>query len=75
MFGFVPAVGHGPVFDVAAERLVETMLAPRLRQRLELTIGGIAAQRFKMFLNGLHLGDAEKELPFRADAGQIRFFG
>ena len=45
--------------DTALEGLVRAMLRPRLRQRLQLHVGRIAAQLAEMRLDGPHLGETE----------------
>src|SRR5262249_38300287 len=45
--------------DGPPERLVRAVLRPRLRQRLQLDVGGVAAQRPEMRLNGAHLLPAQ----------------
>ena len=46
------------ILNLAPERLMLTMLTPRLRYRFELAIGRVAAEFFKIFFYCLHLLDA-----------------
>ena len=44
------------------QRLVYTMLAPRLRQCFEFNIRRLPAEQLKMLLNRLHLGNIQKQI-------------
>ena len=58
--------------DPAPERLVRAVLAPGLGQGLELAVGRVAAERGEVVLDGLHLGEAQVELPRLAQVHQRR---
>ena len=55
------------VVDQRAEGLVDAVLGPRLRQRLQLDIGRLAAFLAVVILNRLHLGQIEGKPSLQAD--------
>ena len=54
--------------DPALQGLVRAVLAPGLGQGLELAVGRVAAESGEMRLDGLHLGEAQRELARPAHA-------
>jgi hypothetical protein len=58
--------------DGGPERLVGAVLAPRLGQRLQLHIGGVATDRREVVPDGRELLGIEGERALDADAGQRR---
>src|SRR5262249_14670102 len=66
-----PAARRGEV-DPAGERLVLAVLAPGLRERLELARGRLAAELDEVRADRAHLGEVEAELPGARELEQRR---
>src|SRR5262249_7153471 len=66
-------VVDGPALegDPTLERLVRAVLAPRLCERLELAVGGVAAQVSEMIADGPHFCEAQRKLPLPAQFPQL----
>ena len=58
------------VVDPPVERLVRTVFAPGLGERLQLDVGRVAVQLDEVLANRLHLGEAQVELARAAQVGQ-----
>ena len=66
------AVGAGVLKgDPRLEGLVHAVLRPGLRQGLEFGVGGIAAARGEVGLDGSHLGHVQRQHPLPAQLGQL----
>jgi hypothetical protein len=68
----MPLARRVAIVNPPGKRLVATVLAPGLRDRLQLDIGRVAIQRAEMGLDRLHLDQRQVKLPFTAEPLQRR---
>ena len=68
-FTLAVAIQHPP-----PQRLVRTVFAPGLGDRFEFGVGGFAVLFGKVAADRLHFGQAQVELPFAAETGQLVVF-